>query len=53
MTFYFRLLFQRLLEELEARYFATDRIIVRHHGNCSYQLKCNYPDVIDVSDTSI
>ncbi|XP_072039857.1 uncharacterized protein [Amphiura filiformis] len=43
-----RLLLERLLKELEVRYFETDRIIVYHHANYSRRLRCNHPSVIDV-----
>ena len=45
----FRLLLEALLKELEETHLECHGVIVYHHGNNSYKLRCNHPDVIDVS----
>ncbi|XP_072040846.1 uncharacterized protein [Amphiura filiformis] len=43
-----KLLLESLLKELEEQHTETDGVIVYHHGNNTFRLRCNYPDVIDV-----
>ncbi|XP_022091330.1 uncharacterized protein LOC110979639 [Acanthaster planci] len=43
-----RLLNERLLSELEARYIGSHATIVYHHTKYEYKTRCNHPDVLDV-----